>query len=1041
MMMKTLTLLACAAAVSAFAGDDAAIHEDEALSISVPSGETWTYSGKILGTSSITKSGLGTLVLSNAENDFTGGLTINEGTVEVAAQGALGAATNPVAVNVSPESLAQLSLKAAVETVSQKIVVTIGGGSKKVAVPSSQVTIKVEGQTTFEEDVHFNRGSNYMTSYGIVAGAGSTSEAVFKKSFGAQTSGSKVSYPGVSDMGAAHFYGKVTCGTKFFVRVPVYLHDDQNALTAVQWAQTQPLYCKTVNALNDCSIMWSDYHGCVEMEGLDQAISSIDWNQTGKNNYSYSDTQRAFHSSTPATLTITKGLSCADGVYAGGDQKHFQQSRLCDEITVVLNTDDADYGQIFTNRENTTTGNIIVSNGLFWVAKHSSFKNVPKIDLEGAGARFLLETDLENSLASVTNLTVNGGATFSIASDAVANPFDAEKANVYLDYGSTLSVPGSVTVRSVHYRTERDGTWTKLPAGTRVCDGTIPQLVGGGSLTVPSSKTNVPATWTAGGADSDVSTAENWSNDGEYAAEGSLAPTFAAAGLEATVSSPLGFYGITFDAPNDFTVRATDESAAIMMSGDSIRSVISEAETERTYSLDVPLNVSEGLSELVVEAASNTVVKLRDIVSFPDVKVVGSKGRVEISGTNVFGGRIEVGCSNAAGGIDGTTANRTTQLRLSGLIGTPNHVDYGEISNSTGPHTLAANVDNVTGTGAEAPLVLAGADVELPVYSNGRASSRATIETAANTANAITGFFLTDSSISQMLRLGDGSVLSFLGGINIKHGLTLYGTGGTVRFGKSLYTRGYFLGCEGTMEFIESEAYSSSYNGKFGGCYVYGANSVVRFTADNAFKNGGVVFRGYGGVLDVGATHQRFNRIHTLWSSSKGSGEITGEAGSVIEITESVPEEIKSTTNICCRVTGGVGFAMTGTGTLLLQKQAFASTGDLAVTNGVLELAADASWLNGTNFMARGVGTLRFNAKGQIDRNVACLHFADEGKVYVPEGIVLKVAAADVAATSGDEPVAVPTGVYDGGTGPLAGRIVGGGSIRVGKQGMLLLVR
>ena len=77
--------------------DDSFDHVDEALVIDVKTGETVEYSGCISGTSSITKSGDGTLVLSNPYNNFTGGINLQRGYLKATAAGALGADSNVIA--------------------------------------------------------------------------------------------------------------------------------------------------------------------------------------------------------------------------------------------------------------------------------------------------------------------------------------------------------------------------------------------------------------------------------------------------------------------------------------------------------------------------------------------------------------------------------------------------------------------------------------------------------------------------------------------------------------------------------------------------------------------------------------------------------------------------------------------------------------------------------------------------------------------------------------------------------------------------------
>ncbi len=80
--------------------------------IDVPAGENYTYSSAISGSVGLVKLGAGTLTLTGA-NDYTGGTTVAEGTLEAAAPGALpeyGMAGGAASGGVSVESGAMLAL-------------------------------------------------------------------------------------------------------------------------------------------------------------------------------------------------------------------------------------------------------------------------------------------------------------------------------------------------------------------------------------------------------------------------------------------------------------------------------------------------------------------------------------------------------------------------------------------------------------------------------------------------------------------------------------------------------------------------------------------------------------------------------------------------------------------------------------------------------------------------------------------------------------------------------------------------------------------
>ena len=111
------------------------------------------------------------------------------------------------------------------------------------------------------------------------------------------------------------------------------------------------------------------------------------------------------------------------------------------------------------------------------------------------------------------------------------------------------------------------------------------------------------------------------------------------------------------------------------------------------------------------------------------------------------------------------------------------------------------------------------------------------------------------------------------------------------------------------------------------------------------------------------------------------------------------------------------------------------SHGDLSVKSGELSLDAETLWPYGTNFTARGTGTLKFAAAEQINGDFAQLHVADNGKVYIPEGVMLRVSAAT------HDGLPVNAGTYTAGNAGIAAHITGGGSLRVGKTGMMFIVK
>ena len=80
-------------------------------------------------------------------------------------------------------------------------------------------------------------------------------------------------------------------------------------------------------------------------------------------------------------------------------------------------------------------------------------------------------------------------------------------------------------------------------------------------------------------------------------------------------------------------------------------------------------------------------------------------------------------------------------------------------------------------------------------------------------------------------------------------------------------------------------------------------------------------------------------------------------------------------------------------------------------------------------------GPLKFAAKNQVNGRKAWLHIADNGKVYVPEGVTMRFAAATL---NGEW---VEKDVYRAGDGKeLSAHIEGGGSIRICPPGIVIVV-
>jgi autotransporter-associated beta strand protein len=134
-----------------------------------------------------------------------------------------------------------------------------------------------------------------------------------------------------------------------------------------------------------------------------------------------------------------------------------------------------------------------------------------------------------------------------------------------------------------------------------------------------------------------------------------------------------------------------------------------------------------------------------------------------------------------------------------------------------------------------------------------------------------------------------------------------------------------------------------------------------------------------GGTVNLNDTTQSFCRVY-------GSlGKITGGYPSCIVIND--PEGY--TTNLSAKVEGGAGFLKRGAGTFTLTGRDFASGGDIAVESGVLEIASDATWRNGTNVFVSGSGTLKLGGANRFNGSFVQFNLGEDGDgwmIDIPSG-------------------------------------------------------
>ena len=528
-------------------------------------------------------------------------------------------------------------------------------------------------------------------------------------------------------------------------------------------------------------------------------------------------------------------------------------------------------------------------------------------------------------------------------------------------------------------------------------------ISGTGVLFVSYSETpaaTVADTWNGPGSDGEMSEASNWASESEPDLEScEFLPTFANAGSGAVVDTNSVVKGIVFNAPNDFA-----------LTGDSVLTVLGEgitsedAASERTYAVAAPLVA--GLSQTWSVGENTTVAESGpfDGSRTATVTKTGS-GTLDISGTNLYAGALAV------------TSGR---LRLSG--------SFGRSAATDGALTKTAGATNV----------FAGVTINKPVtYALNDVVGELSAE--AGTTNVFKGRVSCSAPKDGRFYLGDAAVVVYENGMSAKSTGTgdrrfFFSTLGTIKTNPLVRFCGepseIFSASSGNVNALTSYVTCRfETEGNVIQKYTTGANSRLEATVDYAWNGtdgiGQMLVAG-GTVLDVGSTRQCIKDV--VFNRSTYKTTVVGDGGTL----ELAPTEVSELSLTNMLFTESVSLQKHGEYKLTLAGAAVESYGDVTVTNGVLEFAADASWLNGTNVTVSGSGTLEINKANTFNREHAVIHFADNGRINVPAGVTQVFAEG----WDGDNKM---RGIYDAGN---SSRVTGGGAIQIGKiPGLILFVR
>ena len=189
-----------------------------------------------------------------------------------------------------------------------------------------------------------------------------------------------------------------------------------------------------------------------------------------------------------------------------------------------------------------------------------------------------------------------------------------------------------------------NGVVVKLAEGTyEAGDTRVPQLTAG-SFIVMGPKPAAAATWTGEGADTEITTEENWSEDGVNVESGLMSATFASGGNTASVSSPVAFSNVALCAAvgeAGFSFAKGAAGATFAMTGDALQITDTDA-TARTYSFGMPLIVSGTQTLGVTVPAAKTLSFLEGILADDGAVSFTGGGTVNIAGASVLPGSLSL---------------------------------------------------------------------------------------------------------------------------------------------------------------------------------------------------------------------------------------------------------------------------------------------------------------------------------------------------------------------------------------------------------------
>ena len=1034
MMKKRIAVGAVLLGLFAFA--DTIVTDDLALTstltLNVPEGETWTYSGVISGSSGIVKNGGGTLCLTGA-NTFTGGITVNEGTLDTSSATSSGWGTGTVTVN------------------------STGTKVCRVVIRNTEVApLAFTGPTTDQyEGIYVEESSDGCSELnGAITAAGD----LYIKTYGADTAAMMntkrlvvggtvtVTSPGRLAL-APHcrvdFSGLVTAdvlegywttnsatadgGNPGIISLNVY----SNLITRIILDRTR-LRNGTSYSIAGSVIEWTGLHpegGSVDMSGNHIWVKGL-VTPAGMTEFEGTPYENSFE--------VFNSSSSAKGLYLRDHPSSYVYARFGSNVQVSNGKSNLH----FANRRHSLQK--FITSAKVYIEGNTSFDKTFTFEANNASTVYLRTTGTKawSTLSGMSlgscYVHLNASALAGIPDDYTVYLQLNKNSHIYLDddgtmrlsYIKDLSVSPNVTLAA--------GTWTASTPGTLLDGSSTPRLATGTYVTATPVAETSSITWTGGGVGTSVLTPENWGLED--------APDFSKYGVTATV--PTADPTLTFPAgdtllsglmlsperPADggsstLSLDATDATSRLFLQSD-----LSVADHELhpctyVYDISVPTYL---MSDVSLSFCSNDVVTLdgalrgRKTLNIDlggshnnyDQKTTG--GILNFTGDNAHAGDITIsnGVINVSGtlGVPGDTGKLTARCNYKVTSGDESWYNYGSIL-----FTNATVNKSFTGT------VLGFVSIQ----------NQADWLQFAGT-NVMNGHFYVSSS--HYVGTRNGTDITFAGGYQADYGFALIPPSGSASSAKVTFTKPW-KGLSATKSQFNLGT-SSSYGklhvvfacpGSSSARYVEmhgnGGKNTFECAADDAITAPYLYMRNAATLTLTNCTV----RFPCLYSDNTVT--IEGRDGGRFMLTNGWAAADVASKAFKGKLEGDLSLTMAGTVgcTQRLTGCVATSCGDVEVSGGTLEFSSDSSWLVGTNVTVRGTGTLKIGQSETFNKDFAVVRFEDDGKIEVPSGVVQKFAEGWV----GDRKL--KGGRYSAAN--LPAHVSGAGAINIFGAGAMLIFR